>query len=239
MIKNPNWTKDELILTLALYFQFNPAHINRTHKEIIQLSNLLNSLPIHEQSVKNEQFRNPNGVYMKMCNFLSFDPNYAGKGLESSSKLDKAIWDEFHADREILSQVADSIRHNHLAKSDVGLTLKVVDEEVFTEGRILTRLHKTKERSPFATKRKKQRVFNNTRKLACEVCGFDFVKVYGTLGAGFAECHHLQPLAELKHEQQVTLSNLAIVCANCHRMIHRSKPMLSVSDLQNIVQKQR
>lgn len=59
--------------------------------------------------------------------------------------------------------------------------------------------------------------------LVCEVpgCGFDFLKMYGKLGAGYAQVHHLRPLAKYKKEEETRLVDLAIVCANCHAMIHR------------------
>ncbi len=61
-------------------------------------------------------------------------------------------------------------------------------------------------------------------RLFCEVpgCGFNFETVYGHLGRGFAEVHHLRPLAELDGPISTTLTDLAVVCANCHRMIHRN-----------------
>jgi 5-methylcytosine-specific restriction protein A len=60
-------------------------------------------------------------------------------------------------------------------------------------------------------------------RLACEVpgCGFEFARVYGALGAGFAEVHHRKPLASRKRPESTSLDELAIVCANCHRMIHK------------------
>jgi predicted HNH restriction endonuclease len=58
-------------------------------------------------------------------------------------------------------------------------------------------------------------------RLRCEVpgCGFDFEAIYGELGVGFAHVHHKDPL----HRQvaKTTLDRLAIVCPNCHEMIHR------------------
>jgi predicted HNH restriction endonuclease len=61
-------------------------------------------------------------------------------------------------------------------------------------------------------------------RLFCEVpgCGFSFEIVYGELGSGFAEVHHLTPLGELSQPISTTLADLAVVCANCHRMIHRN-----------------
>jgi 5-methylcytosine-specific restriction protein A len=60
-------------------------------------------------------------------------------------------------------------------------------------------------------------------RLFCEVpkCGFDFEKRYGALGRGYAQVHHLTPLNKApKGGRKVLLSDLAIVCANCHAMIH-------------------
>jgi predicted HNH restriction endonuclease len=61
-------------------------------------------------------------------------------------------------------------------------------------------------------------------RLFCEVpgCGFEFEMIYRDLGSGFAEVHHLRPLSELSQPVSTTLADLAVVCANCHRMIHRN-----------------
>ena len=63
----------------------------------------------------------------------------------------------------------------------------------------------------------------NGGKLVCEVqhCGFDFAEQYGALGEGYAQVHHLLPLSKSPKEGRETrLKDLAIVCANCHVMIH-------------------
>ena len=65
------------------------------------------------------------------------------------------------------------------------------DDDEFPEDRILTRLHQRKERNRRATDHKKQKVLQETSRLACEACGFDFAAIYGDLGYGFAECHHM------------------------------------------------
>lgn len=106
--------------------------------------------------------------------------------------------------------------------------------EEYREGRELLRLHRRRERSPKAVRRKKETVLAASGKLLCEVCDFDFAVAYGDLGVGFAECHHRVPLAQLKVERRIRLSELAIVCANCHRMLHR-RPMCSVEELRKIV----
>jgi 5-methylcytosine-specific restriction protein A len=62
-------------------------------------------------------------------------------------------------------------------------------------------------------------------KLVCEVpnCNFDFSERYGPLGDGYAQVHHLIPLSKAPGEgRKIFLEDLAIVCANCHVMIHRN-----------------
>jgi len=63
----------------------------------------------------------------------------------------------------------------------------------------------------------------SVKSLACEVkgCGFDFERIYGPKGKGFAIVHHKRPLASRSGSSRTRLSDLAIVCANCHAMIHR------------------
>ncbi|WP_205704306.1 HNH endonuclease [Hymenobacter sp. UV11] len=75
------------------------------------------------------------------------------------------------------------------------------------------------------------------RNYTCEVCSFNFRQHYGALGVGFAECHHKNPLAERPEElwsQALTtsLDDVVVVCANCHRMLHRQRPALSVEVLR-------
>jgi predicted HNH restriction endonuclease len=92
------------------------------------------------------------------------------------------------------------------------------------EGRIQKRLsvHRSRERSLRAAKLAAAIAKSPDGHLRCEVpgCGFDFEAVYGKLGAGFAEVHHLRPLAQMDGPVETTLGDLAVVCANCHRMIH-------------------
>jgi 5-methylcytosine-specific restriction protein A len=68
----------------------------------------------------------------------------------------------------------------------------------------------------------------------CQACEFNFEKQYGKLGKGFIEAHHLTPLYELKG-QKVTLNpktDLAVLCSNCHRMIHKSEFVSQVKDFR-------
>ncbi len=133
----------------------------------------------------------------------------------------------------------DAIRINYLYLTrprTKSVEADVTDEdEEFPEGRILSRSHRYRERNHKLVARKKEQVLNNTGTLICEACLFDFGQFYGDMGQGFAECHHNIPVAELKHEQHVKLSDLSILCSNCHRMIHRRRPWLLVHQLKDLL----
>lgn len=71
---------------------------------------------------------------------------------------------------------------------------------------------------------------------ACVVCGFDFAQKYGELGKGFIHVHHLRPLGEIGEEYRlIPEEDLRPVCPNCHAMLHRVRPAMSIEDLRKIV----
>jgi hypothetical protein len=135
-----------------------------------------------------------------------------------------------------LKNIYDSIKGITIIQEvpDESYTVEL-DEEEFPEGKTLTRLHKYKERHSEAAKKKKAKVLSEVGALICEACSFDFLKVYGLLGDGFAECHHLIPVSSLESGHVTRFEDLAIVCSNCHSMLHRSRPMLSVTELRELI----
>ncbi len=70
-------------------------------------------------------------------------------------------------------------------------------------------------------------------RLICEVprCGFDFEATYHQTGHDYAQVHHLKPLSDRTRPSETRLSDLAIVCANCHVMIHRGGKCRSLDGL--------
>jgi 5-methylcytosine-specific restriction enzyme A len=80
--------------------------------------------------------------------------------------------------------------------------------------------HRKIERNRTAAKQAKK--FHGTR---CQACDLDFEERYGTIGKGFIEAHHLKPISTLEEGVAVTYdvaADFAVLCANCHRMIHRT-----------------
>lgn len=90
-------------------------------------------------------------------------------------------------------------------------------DQLFNEGKIIKSLkeHYARERSAIAINLAKKRALERGN-LNCECCNFEF---YSTYGEQFIECHHRKPIAMGK--RLTSLDDLALVCSNCHRMLHR------------------
>jgi len=67
----------------------------------------------------------------------------------------------------------------------------------------------------------------------CLVCDFDFLRVYGELGRDFIHVHHVVPVSRLVTGYVIDPArDLVPVCPNCHAMLHRREPPLSVAGLR-------
>jgi 5-methylcytosine-specific restriction protein A len=237
-MRNPKWERDEIILALNLYFDKNRGSLDSNNPKIIELSDLLNKLPIHLNRPDKEKFRNPNGVTLKLCNFLALDPNYSGKGMVSYSKLDEDVFNQYFNNHKNLKEVADGIKKvtcNSLYSIEVSSIESDDNEENAKEGKVLYKMHKVRERDRTLVAKKKAKVLTMSGKLECECCGFDFEEMYGELGKGYIECHHIVPLNKFNDAKVTKLEDLALVCSNCHRMLHSKISEISIFDLRKML----
>ena len=99
-------------------------------------------------------------------------------------------------------------------------------EAIEGEPRLVAHLRRERDRA--LVKRKKEEVLRAKGKLACEACEFEFGRMYPVFGDNFCEVHHAVPLGEASNGRVVKLADLVILCANCHRMIHLTRPIDSV-----------
>jgi len=98
-----------------------------------------------------------------------------------------------------------------------------------TEGKQQLVSHIVKERNRKIVNEKKQQAIKNNN-LKCEVCSFSFSATYAN---DFIECHHIIPIGQAGI-RETRLEDLALVCANCHRMLHKKfdGQYLSINQLQ-------
>ena len=74
---------------------------------------------------------------------------------------------------------------------------------------------------------------------SCVACGFNFGQVYGEVGEGYIQVHHVMPVSELTEASKPDPeTNLVPLCANCHAVVHRKRDAtLSVEELIKLIRK--
>ncbi len=211
---NPNWTRDETILALDLYFDLGGKIPSGPDERVKELSALLRRFPHHLEASRKESFRNPDGVAFKLQNLRQVA---TGRGLGNVSATDRAVWLEFGDSPEATKAVAHLIRAG--VASAEAHELAPPDFE-FVEGRVVTELHSRIERAPKLRERLlAQR--NGDGGLFCDMCGVRPHAPNPALREAQFEAHHVVPLSTTG-PRTTRLSDLALLCANCHRMLHRA-----------------
>ena len=243
---NPDWSRDELILALDLFVARPESPPGPTADSVIELSRTLNQLHAILGTPASGTLRNANGVAMKLQNYRRFEPRADGSpsgGLQRGNRLEEEVWQNFRTAPDRLQQVAVAIRsriQGEAAGALGGTADAILDGiEEAPEGRVLTLTHLRRERSRELVRSKKARVQKVVGRLACEACAFDFAAMYGDRGSGFIECHHTKAVETLLEDAKTHLDDLALLCANCHRMIHAKRPWLSVNDLRALIRAAR
>jgi 5-methylcytosine-specific restriction protein A len=229
---NPNWTRDEVILALDLYFDFGGSIPSSGDERVIELSRLLRSFPHHASSARKESFRNADGVAFKLQNLRQVA---TGKGLGNTSKMDRQVWSEFGEDQAATKRIANLIR------SGIQVAEKIKEEpgeyEVFSEGRVVTEAHLRRERDPKLRKRLLEQK-SKSGALTCEMCRKESSALSPAMAEAMFEAHHIVPLSE-SNERSTRLADLALLCANCHRMVHKAiaqqKRWLSIEEARALV----
>lgn len=232
---NPHWTKEETALALELYFSVGQKMPSATDEAVIELSRYLRSMSVHQGAEKNASFRNPDGVAFKVGNLRAVA---TGRGLQNTSKMDQAVWNEFGDDLPALTLYCDQVRAGigALSEEPPGEGLDEDDSE-FEEGKVLTRVHKTRERNRGLRKKLIGKLLKNNE-CHCELCKVKPQGGLGDLALRMFECHHVIPVSEAVRGN-TKLSDLSLLCANCHRLIHaaiaKEKRWLRIDEAKSLL----
>ncbi|SBW18600.1 HNH endonuclease [Candidatus Protofrankia californiensis] len=230
-----DWTRDEIVLACALVEGNDWRTVAQEDPRAIELSRLLQTQAIHPLEGRAPTFRNPAGVERKTSDIVSRLPNYAGTPT-NGNRLDGEVLREFLDHPEETRALAAAIKAA-LADGETA-SAEVPDPDLtdlsVEEGGVLLRTHLRRERSPRLRRDKLADAKRRGQAIACEACGFDFFRVYGPRGLDYIECHHRLPL-HVGGKTHTRLKDLALICSNCHRMIHRKAPWLTVEELRILV----
>jgi 5-methylcytosine-specific restriction protein A len=92
--------------------------------------------------------------------------------------------------------------------------------------------HIRRERDAALARAKREAMHRPDGSLMCEACGFLAARVYPGLSGDVCEVHHRLPLSKVTDKVATRLEDLALLCPNCHRAIHRTDPLKSVEDFR-------
>jgi len=229
--RSPPRVRDEVILACDLVAKNDWHYLTSEDPSVIELSGLLQQLPIHPPEVRSDTFRNPNGVARKTVDIATHHPDYPGLPTKGGV-IDEEVLEEFLRDPKRMHAIADEIRRAIKEDGPSAELTYPVDEEDDSaqEGRLLQRRHYVRERDKKLRQRKIAAFLRSHPRVFCEICEFDFEKAYGDRGKDYIEVHHTVPL-HASGETKTKLNDLILLCANCHRMIHRSTPWLQPHEL--------
>lgn len=231
---NPRWTRDETLLALDLYFDCAKRPPGKEDQRVIDLSNLLRSLPIYSKDQRKDSFRNPDGVAFKILNLHQVA---TGKGLKNTSKVDVDIWTEFGDAPETVKQLAKSIRSGSDELVATNATQQESPDE-FREGTIITRVHQRRERDS-RLRKKLLRKRKDSTGLSCDLCSCDAKNLPASLQDAMFEAHHVKPLSTYTEGVATALKDVSLLCANCHRLIHRAisqeKRWLTIEEAKELI----
>jgi 5-methylcytosine-specific restriction enzyme A len=233
----PDWAWEEIVLACDLVVKNGWQQLGADNPQVIELSQLLQRMDIHPVEVRGGKFRNPNGVGHKTGDIVTARPGYPGVR-KNGGRRTAEIAAQFDHDYESMHAMAESIR-SIVAVGEPGDFSRDIgyENESEMEGRYLLRLHAYQERNPALRQKKINSVLAVGESLACEVCGFDFAQKYGARDKGYIECHHIEPL-HVGGEKARSVKELALLCSNCHRMIHTKPPWPTPAELKEIIRQQ-
>ncbi|NRQ50399.1 DUF262 domain-containing protein [Aeromicrobium stalagmiti] len=145
--KSPPWSRDELVLALDLYRSLGgTVGLSASNPAVIELSTLLRHLPVFDPSIRSgPSFRSPSSVALKLHNFASIDPTYAGAGMANAGAGDTWAWHRWSSDETGRRELALAVR------TAAGLTLAPTHEAAeaqFEGGQLLYRLLRDAEKRP-------------------------------------------------------------------------------------------
>lgn len=109
------------------------------------------------------------------------------------------------------------------------------DDSEFPEGKPLEQRHLRRERNRKLIEKAKQEFRDKNKRLFCQACGFDFERKYGDIGKDYIEAHHTLPVSAMAEGHVSKAKDIALVCSNCHRILHRRRPWLGMDELGEII----
>ena len=158
-------------------------------------------------------------------------------GLTRGNKGEEEVWNEFAGDPDRLAEAAAFIRNNIQAHAE-DADLSGPDEPEIAEaeeGKLATRVHRYRERDRGLVEKAKSAAIQKFGRLSCAACAFDFSRRYGSAGDGVIDVHHTKPVHTMQPGDKTKVTDLVLLCSNCHRIVHSKRRWLTVDEVKALL----
>ncbi|MGW4849422.1 HNH endonuclease [Nocardia brasiliensis] len=238
-----DWRVEEQILACDLLCQNSWKTVPESDPRTSELSTLLRSQWPYAPSIP--EYRGVASVHRKVEDLRTAHPNHTGVTTRGGT-LSRRIAAAFVEDPEAMHVLAEGLRqrgqldlplqYGEDADPDpaAAAALSAAEFAAALEGKAARRLTRVYERNP---KLRRQKIAQSRKQrggISCEVCGFDYEQFYPGIGEGYVHVHHVVPL-HVSGPVENALDDLALLCANCHGMIHKPARYLTLDELRAIV----
>lgn len=200
-----------------------PTFARILHSErVIDLTSRFNSIAADLKDISQIAAKHPSLAAALQTHFSAIQSCINSKKIrEAANKVIDVQAEEFGLSNTTAPSTIEKLPHTPLE-----------DDVKGTEGRILTRLHSYRERDRTLVKKAKALFKAKHGKLFCECCGYEPAKFYGPRGENRIEAHHRTPVEELVADAQTTAADLAMLCPNCHDIVHAARPWITAESLR-------
>lgn len=174
---------------------------------------------------------------MKLMSFRSIDPLFTAagkKGLTRRNSDELIVWTLYADHLNHLDNLIANIKAAvFLDAAETGIGDEDEPEiEDCEEGRVLTRMHRFRERNRKLAADFKKRYRKRYGKLECAGCDDDFAEKYGSIADSLVDVHHTKPVHTLQPGEKTRAKDLVLLYARCHRAVHAQKRLLSIPELR-------
>mgnify|MGYP006968299201 CR=1 FL=1 len=219
---NVGFTRDEVILALDVLYFSGEKYLSPKSKAIVELSKILNQLPIHPVAKRPENFRNSTGVSHQIDRFRR---GYSADGKAwHVNTLFFQIADEFAHDLDQLHNIAQAIRRNAPYFESVPFG-SALEQDDFPEGALLGHLHRLLEQ------RDGKKVPCGER---CAICQLEPEIIYQPCDSILQNHLTVHPI-QMDGGVKYTSTEFITVCPNCHAALHRYRPWLGKENCENLL----
>lgn len=150
-------------------------------------------------------------------------------GICNNIKRNNLIWKKEYSNKRV--KINPKYINIRMVNYDIAISQEVQTSQTYIEGAI-----KSINVNAYERNREARTKCIEIYGYECSVCEVKLEDIYGELASEFIHVHHLKLLSELKIEYEVDpINDLRPVCPNCHAILHRIIPPLSIEELKKII----